>query len=342
MIKRVASFLIVIGMVFMMVACGGSSQTPSTGTNTPSTGNAPSTGGANSGEQKETRRIGYGCGPLDNPIVQEMLQGCENWFLEKGITTTPVSFGDDTSKLRNLIESLVQAGVSGIVLHASGLRDEMIEPAVEAGVPVVIISSYLETAVCNLVQDEFPLGQVCGDYAGQWIRDNLDGKCKYATNSIEGWIAGVLRMDGMKAGVAKYAPEAVLVNDSPVNNTEMAMSWAESVMLANPDLKCFVVSGDGIAIGVVEALIAGGYDMSDMGVFCVDATEQGLQYIKDGTALRMSVSLSGGRVLGALAAENLFLAMEGGTPEKNIPVPTTPVDINNVEEMAEFLGYNLK
>jgi ribose transport system substrate-binding protein len=112
------------------------------------------------------------------------------------------------------------------------------------------------------------------------------------------------------------------------NIQDNAMSAAENLLTANPDLTAIYATGEPALVGAVAAVESQGRQ-ADVKVVGWDLTASVIKGIDDGYVVGVVQQDPAG--MGAAAVEAAFKASKGETVEKNIAVPVTIVNKSNVE-----------
>ncbi len=183
------------------------------------------------------------------------------------------------------MEALISRGVDGIVLAAldsKGLAP-VVKRATEAGIPVVLADSGVETDPANYVSlvktDNVRAAGLAADYAAAL----LSYKGKVAQLEGEpGSEAAIDRVKGFHEGIAKY-PDIELVSSITGHwSTPGAVEATEAILSANPDVDLIFASSDLMAVGAAEVLRR--RDMDNVIVIGFDGIPEGTALIKEGRA----------------------------------------------------------
>ncbi|WP_210527613.1 sugar ABC transporter substrate-binding protein [Rubellimicrobium arenae] len=180
------------------------------------------------------------------------------------------------------MEALISRKVNGIALAAldsKGLAP-VVKRAAEAGIPVMLIDSGVETDPANYVSyvgtDNVRAAGLAADYAASL----LSYKGKVAQLEGEpGSEAAAHRKQGFHEGIAKY-PELELVSSITGHwTTPGAVEATEAIVTANPDINLIFASSDLMAVGAAEVLRR--RDMNHVIVIGFDGIPEGTDLIKE-------------------------------------------------------------
>lgn len=160
---------------------------------------------------------------------------------EKGYNMVICDADGDVATQINQIEDFITQGVDVILLAAAD-PDAMIAPvqeAIDAGIPVICYDGTINSDITatKVVFDFYEDGQMVGDWAVQYINENLGGKAKIAVLDFPASpIVCGLRAQGFVDAVSKLeGVEIVAQQDGKASRTD-SMSVMENILTANPDV----------------------------------------------------------------------------------------------------------
>jgi ABC-type xylose transport system substrate-binding protein len=192
--------------------------------------------------------------------------------------------GDAATQMSQVQSMLVQ-GINVLLITPAALTPTNIAGAAkQAGVPVIV---YLNPPVgmqdgdiTALVGDgPIPIGKA----QGQWVHDNIaDGSEIAIVNGDLATNYALLMQKGQKSvlqadfdsGKFKLVADKGAVNWDPAN----AQKEAAAVLVANPNVKAFIVGNDGLSGGVINAIKNAG-KTGQIAVIGLDGDVQGSQNI---------------------------------------------------------------
>jgi len=269
--------------------------------------------------------------------------GIINGGNKTGIETTvtgPTSESDVTGQVA-MIEDQITAGTKGLILAPSDTKAVLpaLEKCKEKNIPVVLIDMDLDEANQDLRAtfigtSEYDAGKTVGEY----IVENFE-PCKIAViRGLAGLPSHDARANGMRETVEEKGFE--VVTEQPADSERgKAVSVAENIMSATPDVKIIYCTNDEMALGAYQA-VEGKQLQDSIFVIGFDGAPDALTSIKDG---KLGATLAQKPIeMGEKAVEALQTLFEGGTVESNIYTSTTMVDKNNVEEFEADLNEQLK
>jgi ribose transport system substrate-binding protein len=322
---------ILIFVLFLLAACTPAASTPSTVTNT-----APSPT-----EPQPTAAVEVTVGAVlrtfSNTYWVSIKEGIEDRARELGITTSVQAGaveGDPESQQARL-ETMINEGYDCYIV-APVSTENLIPPLVtasEQGKPIVNqdveINKEAAEAVgvkiaTHIVSDNVEAGRIAANY----FNEKLGGQGKVAV--IEGNPASTgsqLRVQGFVEGLD---PGITIVNQVAADwDREKALTAAESILLADPDLNGFFSANDTMALGVAQAVKNAGKTGQVM-VIGVDGIEAALEAIGNGD-LTGTVSQYP-YIAGRMDLESCVAAINGVELQPTYNSPIALITSENLEQ----------
>ena len=161
----------------------------------------------------------------------------------------------DIDQQINMFESMIEKQVDGILVVPNGTKEivSSIERANEAGIPVVTLDTTAEGGelLCFIGTDNYAGGQMAGEY----IASLIDSGSVAMVTGTPGNLTQEERLRGCKEVLEKHE-NITLAGDAVPSYSDraQAMSQAENLIIAYPDLKVIYCVNDEIALGVSEAV----------------------------------------------------------------------------------------
>lgn len=268
--------------------------------------------------------------------------GIEAYGKEKNQPLTIEIAEDDVNKQISQIQNFIAAKVDAIIVNAvdTSATPKMTALAAEAGIPLVYVnrqptdvdalgdkaafvasnevdSGTLETKeVCRLLGGKGDILVMVGDLANQAaVQRTADIHDVIATPECAGM---------------KILDEQTAVWD-PVKAQDLMTNWISAGMKP----AAVIANNDNMAIGAIQAMKAAGWDMKDVVVAGIDATQEALAAMKAGDLDVTVFQNAAGQGKGALDAAMTLAA--GGKVEKKVYVPFELVTPAN---MADYMTKN--
>jgi len=139
------------------------------------------------------------------------------------------------------------------------------------------------------------------------------------------------RGEGIKEAILKAAPNARIVNEQSAATPERGEVVTAAMLQANPNIKVIACINDSGALGALNAVQAAGKATNDFCIVGLDATEEAIAKIKQGTVFRATVDIAPvqtGRDTIDLVARVLQSGPISGLMQINM-VPVTTANIGN-------------
>jgi inositol transport system substrate-binding protein len=266
----------------------------------------------------------------------------ESYGKEKGVGLTIEIADDDVNKQTSQIENFIAAKVDAIIVNAvdTSATPKMTKLAADAGIPLVYVnrqptdvdalgakaafvasneadSGTLETKeVCKLLGGKGDILVMVGDLANQAaVQRTKDIHDVIATPEC----SGMKILDEQTAGW------------DPVKAQDLMTNWISAGMKP----AAVISNNDNMAIGAIQAMKAAGWDMKNVVVGGVDATQEALAAMKAGD-LDVTVFQNGaGQGRGSIDAALKLIA--GEPVEHKVYIPFELVTPAN---MANYMSKN--
>ncbi len=268
--------------------------------------------------------------------------GIETYGKEKGVALTIEIADDDVNKQTSQIENFIAAKVDAIIVNAvdTSATPKMTKLAADAGIPLVYVnreptdvdalgakaafvasneadSGTLETKeVCKLLGGKGDILVMVGDLANQAaVQRTKDIHEVIATPEC----AGMKIIDEQTAGW------------DPVKAQDLMTNWISAGLKP----AAVISNNDNMAIGAIQAMKAAGWDMKNVVVGGVDATQEALAAMKAGDLDVTVFQNAAGQGKGSVDAALKLIA--GEPVEHKVYIPFELVTPAN---MAEYVTKN--
>lgn len=272
-------------------------------------------------------RIGVTVYGQDNFAAQGK-EGIEAYAEARDIDLLWNSADGDVATQADQIDQYINAGVDAILVapvQFDSLAPQL-KAAKEAGIKIGFVNA--------TVQDDssvdvavLPDNVSAGRQAAQMMMDHLGGKGKVAIlQCLLGASYEIQRTQGMEEVLADYPDVEVVAKDGAPNIAE-ATDKVKNWMTAIPQIDGVIACGDEIGLGAVQAASEAGKTVSVVGV---DATEDGLNAIKDGRFIGSQMQHARTEFAAGLAA--LYHLALGEDMEELYTYTMAPVTKDNVDD----------
>lgn len=238
---------------------------------------------------------------------------------------------DSAAKMLEDIQDMIVKGLDGIIISGGPL--EALPPALialeEEGIPVVLVDRLLKGGEYTswIGPDNYQIGVQSGKY----IVERLNGKGKLviikggpADNSI-----GLDRTNGMLSVVSQYPDIEVVATGWAGWNTEQGVQVMEDILVAHPEIDAVFCENDSMALGAMIAIQNAGRD-DEIFIVGVDGQKEAILAIAQGTCFA-ATSVNNSDTIGRMGFNRLMAILAGAVPEKNTPVDSPLITIENAE-----------
>ena len=218
--------------------------------------------------------------------VTTSLNRSKEYGAEMGYRVVVDDPGSDMNKQINTIKTWIQQGVPVIVavVPQPDVFESIAKQAREAGIKWITYGETLGNQDATVGYAQYDDGFRLGEYAGEWITENLGGEANVAVLGYEVASWGQLRGNGIKDGLASTAPNATIVAEQDAINPSDGLSTTRTLLQANPDINVILGIEDPATEGSYKAWVAAGKDPKDPNAFIggMDGTPPALQYLQEG------------------------------------------------------------
>lgn len=279
-------------------------------------------------------KLSYVSMNLANPWNAMVKKGFEAGCEELGVTYQVIDSEYSVDTQVNALETLINDGYSGFTFTPidTAATIDLVDKANEAGIITACIAQTQDNVLLSYTLDEYDYGYTIGEQAGEWIKENLDGKAQVCIISQDNVESVIPRGDGLEDALKAVCPEVEIVARQAGDTLEGGMTIVESVLAQYPDMNVVVGTNDSGAIGGYQAMVNAGCEGENYAVFSGDATKEALTYIAEKDSIyRGTVDLFPYKG-GYESAFYLYLYATQGAPESQntvylpyVKVPKTDV-----------------
>jgi ribose transport system substrate-binding protein len=262
----------------------------------------------------------------------QMNEGAQKAADAAGVKLVIFNANNDPAAQNNAIETYIQEKVAGMVVVAIDTNGIMpaVNAAAAAGIPVVAVDAVLPAGPqkSQVGVDNEGAGKAMGEFFNKYVTDNMGGKAKLGIVGALNSTIQNIRQKGFEDVVKTNAGVTAAGVVDGRNVQDSALSAAESLITANPDLNAIYATGEPALLGAVAAVESQG-KQEQIKVFGWDLTAQAIKGIDAGYVVGVVQQDPAG--MGAAAVDALVKISKGETAPATIPVPITIVTKDNVE-----------
>lgn len=332
--KKLLSILMTVALVATMaVGCGSKEEPAQEPASAPATTETEAEAEAPESDLPGAgKTIAFVPKQLGNPYFVAVRDAVEEAALANGFEfkcNAPDS-SIEVDKQVSICEAFVAEGVDVLIIipNDSTAIVDVINSAAEKGIAVFIVDSGADESeyVSYIGTDNYAGGGV----AGEWFKANITGKVA-VIDGAAGNGATTARYNGFKDTLAGFDGIELVTAEYGNGDMGTAMSVAENLLVAYPDLAAIFCCDDIMAQGAGQAVAAAGKDVVVCGF---DGSPEGSQAIIDGV-MDLTIAQTP-RVMGLKAVEYAIQHMNGEAVERVIYTDCEVVDANNAADYLEW------
>jgi ribose transport system substrate-binding protein len=231
------------------------------------------------------------------------------------------------------IEDYIAQKVDGIVLVAIDVNG--VKPAITAakkvGIPVVAIDARIPDGdnAAFIGVDNKGAGEQIGKYFADYAKSKMSGSAKVGiVGALNSFIQNQ-RLDGFKAAAQAGGNVKFLDTVDGQNIQDVALTAAENLMTANPDMNALYATGEPALIGAISA-VTSQKRTDKVKVFGWDLTAQAIKGIDEGWIV--AVVQQDPFQEGVAGVETILKIKKGEKVNPSIDIPITIVTKENVDK----------
>lgn len=276
---------------------------------------------------EEQRLIGATYMTMNNPFYQELdarLQAAVEARGDRLLTRDAVM---DQDRQNEEIADLLDLGVSALLINPVDWEGVSagVQMAADAGVPVIVIDAPVkdESLVAStILSDNYQAGVQCAQHLLS-VRDSANILLLEHVTAR----SGADRIQGFVDTLQGHEGFAIVGAGSSDGQIENAMPVMEQLLDEHPEANVVMALNDPSALGALAAIEGAGLQGRFL-VYGVDGSPEGKVLVADGLMTATSAQMLS--QMAETAVDQAYLAMEGGTPEKEIVLPVTLLTQDNV------------
>ena len=193
-----------------------------------------------------------------------------------------------------------------------------------------------------VIFDNLQGAKLVGDYAGEWVNQNLGGKAEVALLTHQIQLTGKQRIEGSVAALQSVAPGAKVVAQHDGILSPDTFPAFQSMLQAHPNINVAICIADEGCAGIEQAFMGthpSAERIKDMFICGFDGSGPVIKAIGTGGPIRAAGALVNAVAIGKASIETAANAIEGKTPTKiNFPyvlctVQTTALDQKLLAEL---------
>ncbi|MFS8050705.1 substrate-binding domain-containing protein [Rhizobium sp. BR 314] len=270
-------------------------------------------------------------------FFNQINDGAKEAAKKAGVDLVIFNANNVPSAQNDAIENYITQKVDGIILVAIDVNG--VKPAItaakKAGIPVIAIDAQIPNGdnIAFVGVDNTKAGGEIGKFYSDYVKGKLNGSAKLGVVGALNSFIQNQRLDGFKAAVKASEQKVTFLDTVDGQNVQdVALSAAENLITANPDMTTLYATGEPALLGAVAAVTSQGKTGS-VKVFGWDLTKQAVEGIDQGWVTAVIQQDPAGE--GKAAVEALVKVKKG---EKIDPIINVPVTIVTKENVDKFRG----
>jgi ribose transport system substrate-binding protein len=262
----------------------------------------------------------------------QMNEGAQKAADKAGVKLVIFNANNDPAAQNSAIENYIQEKVSGLVVVAIDTNGIMpaVKDAGAAGIPIAAVDAVLPAGPqkAQVGVDNAGAGKAMGEFFLSYVKESMGGKAKLGIVGALNSTIQNIRQKGFEDVVKANADVKMAGVADGRNVQDTALSAAENLITANPDLNAIYATGEPALLGAVAAVESQG-KQKQIKVFGWDLTAQAIKGIDTGYVIGVVQQDPAG--MGAAAVEAVVKVSKGESVAALIPVPITIVTKKNVD-----------
>jgi ribose transport system substrate-binding protein len=249
-----------------------------------------------------------------------------------GVNLVIFNANNQAAAQNSAIEDYIAQKVDGIVLVAIDVNG--VKPAItaarKAGIPVVAIDARIPDGdnAAFIGVDNKGAGEEIGKYFANYVKEHMGGAAKVGiVGALNSFIQNQ-RLDGFKAAASGGSVKFLDTVDGQ-NVQDVALTAAENLMTANPDMNALYATGEPALIGAISA-VTSQQKTGQVKVFGWDLTAQAIKGIDEGWIV--AVVQQDPFQEGVAGVDTILKLKKGETVNPSIDIPVTIVTKANVDK----------
>src|SRR3954447_7275927 len=242
------------------------------------------------------------------------------------------------SSQNDAMENYITQKVDGIILVAIDVNG--VKPAVTAaktaGIPVIAVDAQIPDGdnAAFVGVDNTAAGEDIGKFYADYVKTKLGGSAKLGVIGALNSFIQNQRLDGFKKAVTDSGAKVTFLDTVDGQNVQdVALTAAENLMTANPDMTALYAPGEPALIGAISAVSS--QKMTDkVKVFGWDLTAQAIKGIDEGWIV--AVVQQDPFQEGEAGVNTILKLKKGEKIEPNIDIPVTIVTKENVDKFRSL------
>jgi len=270
-------------------------------------------------------------------FFNQVNDGAKQAASKAGANLVIFNANNQPSAQNSAIEDYIAQKVDGIVLIAIDVNG--VKPAItdakNAGIPVVAIDARIPNGdnAAFIGVDNKGAGEQIGKYFANYAKSKMGGSAKVGiVGALNSFIQNQ-RLDGFKSAAQTVSGVKFLDTVDGQNIQDVALTAAENLMTANPDMNALYATGEPALVGAISA-VTSQKRTDSVKVFGWDLTAQAIKRIDEGWIV--AVVQQDPFQEGVAGVETILKLKKGEQVNPSIDIPVTIVTKENVDKFRSL------
>lgn len=265
-------------------------------------------------------------------FFNQVNDGAQKGADETGNKLVIYNANNDPAKQNDAIDTYIEQKVDGIAVDAIDVNGIMpaVQRASKAGIPVVALDAILPKGPqkAQVGVNNAKAGADLAHFFLDYVKKNMGGSAKIGiVGALNSYIQNV-RQKGFQDVIKKADGIKIADVVDGQNVQDIALTAAENLITANPDLTAIYATGEPALVGAIAAVESQGKQNS-IKIFGWDLSPEAISGIDKGYVV--AVVQQDPTKMGEDAIKALATLSNGGKVDSNIYVPVTIVTKKNVD-----------
>lgn len=240
----------------------------------------------------EGKKVGFTVPSVGNDFMLSIVDTVKEALKAEGVSCQVDSADGDVTKQIEQIENYATMGMDMIVIlpiNGEALTSVCQKVMKEDKIPVFAYAMEIPDGATTqmLAAEEYDMGEACAQIANEWIEktfpDAKDGEVNLYLLSSSYSPELKERCDGMRTIAENKKVTIIEEETADSNNSDEARVKIENAFLAHPEIDVVIAANGPSALGIESYMASSDCpvdDLSEFGIFTVDATEEIIAKIK--------------------------------------------------------------
>ena len=270
--------------------------------------------------------IGFNQPDSANPVVFVLYRGAQAEAKRLGYTLLQSSANLQATKQIAEIQTWIAEGVKGITvlpLNADSMAP-LLKKAQAKGIPFVGYAAPIPGENGFDGWNNIKGASEVGTFAGNWVNSTLGGNAEVALLTADALGAIGARVHLAGSDLQKVAPKAKIVAHQDAITAPQALTVAQSMLSANPNINVFICMSDDGCIGVQQAFMQTKPSAARQAQMCIvgfDGGQRALAAILKGGVIKATAALDLLKIGAAAVSIPVNIIEKNGAPRVSRPDP---------------------